>query len=187
MLFLMVTRSCWQLAGACRNRTYPAPYEAELVLKTSRTTRPDPPPEAAHKLATRGPFLQLHAMNPDLRVALVCVAGLVLITYVYPVFQLKAVHRAAAQLRLLPTARERIDARFLAVIDPLIAALGHLGFTLVGYLEGPGDPAKSGIRHTIVLRTGDGTTGAVIYVAEQMRLDAVHLATGVQFSTEFTD
>src|SRR6266576_257081 len=77
MLSLMVTRSCWHLAGACRNRTYPAPYEAELVLKTSRTTRPDPPPGAAQKLATRGPFLQLHAMNPDLRLALVCIAGLV--------------------------------------------------------------------------------------------------------------
>jgi len=126
-------------------------------------------------------------MNPDLRVALVCVAGLVLLTYVYPVFQLKALHRAGAHLRLVPTARERIDARFVALIDPLIAALGRLGFAPVGFLDGPGDPAKSGIRHTIVLRTGDGTTGAVIYVAEQVRRDAVHLATGVQFSTEFTD
>src|SRR5258708_5244515 len=44
------------VAGACRNRTYPAPCEAELVLKTSRTTRPDPPPGAAHKLATRRRF-----------------------------------------------------------------------------------------------------------------------------------
>ena len=33
-----------KLAGAGRNRTYQGPCEPQLVLKTSRTTRPDPPP-----------------------------------------------------------------------------------------------------------------------------------------------
>src|SRR5204863_146053 len=32
------------VAGACRNRTYRGPEGPQLVLKTSRTTRPDPPP-----------------------------------------------------------------------------------------------------------------------------------------------
>src|SRR5213078_4872072 len=32
------------VAGACRNRTYQGPFGPQLVLKTSRTTRPDPPP-----------------------------------------------------------------------------------------------------------------------------------------------
>ncbi len=35
------------LAGACGNRTHPAPCGAELVLKTSQATRPDPPPSLA--------------------------------------------------------------------------------------------------------------------------------------------
>src|SRR6266567_1290512 len=32
------------VAGACRNRTYRGSSEPQLVLKTSRTTRPEPPP-----------------------------------------------------------------------------------------------------------------------------------------------
>ena len=32
------------VAGACRNRTYRGSSEPQLVLKTSRVTRPDPPP-----------------------------------------------------------------------------------------------------------------------------------------------
>ena len=33
------------MAGACRNRTYRGSCEPQLVLKTSRTTRPEPPPQ----------------------------------------------------------------------------------------------------------------------------------------------
>lgn len=127
-------------------------------------------------------------MNPDLRVVLVSAAGLFVLVYVLPVLQLKAGHRAGAQLRLTATSRERVDARFLARIDPLTTALERLGFTLVGYLDGPGDPAKrSGIRHTVVLRTANGTTGAVVYVIEQVRREATYVVTGVQFSTDFAE
>ena len=34
------------VAGACRNRTYRGPLGPQLVLKTSQTTRPNPPPQA---------------------------------------------------------------------------------------------------------------------------------------------
>jgi hypothetical protein len=127
-------------------------------------------------------------MNPDLRLVLLCAAGLFVLVYVVPVFQLKTAHHAGARLRLAATSRERVEPRFLAVIDPLIAALNRLGFTLVGFLDGPGDPAKaSGIRHTVVLRTGDGVTGAIIYLIEKVTPEAVRLTTGVEFSTEFAD
>ena len=127
-------------------------------------------------------------MNPDLGVALACAAGLFVLVYVVPMVQLKLGHRAGAQLRLTATSRERVAPRFLALIDPLIAALEGLGFTLVGFLDGPGDPGKrSGIRHTVVLRTADGATGAVVYVIEQARREATYVVTGVQFTTDFGD
>src|SRR5205085_5497086 len=49
MVFRMVRNACGAdaarcVAGACRNRTYQGSIEPWLVLKTSRTTRPDPPP-----------------------------------------------------------------------------------------------------------------------------------------------
>jgi hypothetical protein len=127
-------------------------------------------------------------MPPDLRLALVCAAGLFLLMYVYPVLQLKAAHRTGAQLRLAATTRERLEPRFLTVIDPLVAVLSRLGFGLVGFLDGPGDPTKaSGIRHTVVLRTSDGSTGAIVYVIERITPAGPRLVTGVEFSTEFED
>jgi hypothetical protein len=125
-------------------------------------------------------------MNPDLRVALACGAGLLVLLYVLPVIRLKMSHRAGAQLRLVATTRERVEPRFLAAIDPLAAALGRLGFTLVGYLDGPGDRSRaSGIRNTVVFRAGDGATGAIVYVIEQLTREGVRLSTGLQFATDF--
>src|SRR3979409_1560474 len=45
-----------RVAGACRNRTYRGPYGPQLVLKTSRPPRPDPPPCTA--AAEPGPHLR---------------------------------------------------------------------------------------------------------------------------------
>jgi hypothetical protein len=44
------------VAGACRNRTYRGSNEPQLVLKTSRTTRPEPPPRFdASEVTSVGP------------------------------------------------------------------------------------------------------------------------------------
>ncbi|HEY6853279.1 MAG TPA: hypothetical protein VI139_03460, partial [Gemmatimonadales bacterium] len=127
-------------------------------------------------------------MNPDLRVVLVCATGLFVLTYGVPVFRLKRNHRAGAHLNFIPSARDRLDARYPALIDPLLAALGHAGFTVTGYLDGPGDPGKrSGIRCTIVLRAADGVAGAIVYVIERATAEAVRLTTAVQFTTDFAD
>src|SRR6266576_228941 len=44
------------VAGACRNRTYRGPEGPQLVVKTSRTTRPDPPPALPRSLASRARY-----------------------------------------------------------------------------------------------------------------------------------
>jgi len=124
-------------------------------------------------------------MNPDLRVALACAAGLLLLLYVVPMVRLKIRHRAGAHLHFAPTSREHVNARFLALIDPLLAALDRMGFTLTGYLDGPGDRSKpSGIRHTVVLRSADATTAAIVYVIERAT-PVAQLTANAQFVTDF--
>src|SRR5207237_10915040 len=63
-----------QMAGACRNRTYRAPFRAQTVLKTAQATRPNPLPcrpclpycfTATASISTRAPFGRLAACTVE--------------------------------------------------------------------------------------------------------------------------
>jgi hypothetical protein len=84
--------------------------------------------------------------------------------------QLKAKAHIAIPMRLLPVAHEQLRARFRDLIDPLLMTIRTLGFGVLGYLDGPGNPTNpTGIRLTVLLRSGDGTVGAAVYVSESAR------------------
>jgi hypothetical protein len=105
--------------------------------------------------------------------------------YLLPALQLKSTYRAPARLRLVPVPREQVPPQFLRLLDPPVAALGKLGFVVTGYLDGPSEPAqRAGIRYTVLLRTGDGETGAVVYAIERAVLG---LSASVEFFTKFGD